>query len=221
MVLGRITTAADAARHPAWYLSRTGFLPLYTGVGLLIMGASDLALRLYPRSIAVGGGLPFLAMPCWIAAALWGWRVLRRRALTIGGFVEPPGSWWPAPAGEKSAWWPFVPVAAFPVAIALFLLMIPGHAPSVAHGLIEPGYTICVALAVLLEGYRRKGPLLIVFAAYLLCLARLQWSLRDTPNLLVLTIGAGAPVAIAGAIRLRSVLKANPPTPSPATPSRC
>jgi hypothetical protein len=137
------------------------------------------------------------------------------------GFVEPPGSWWPAQR-ERFSWkWSFVPAAVSLAFFLVFLVEVAVHGMDFDRRWLGPGFTVCVAFQVLFEGCSRRSVLLVAFAPYLLCLARIQWQLPAAMDRLgVLQAGVGAPMAIAGAVRLLSVLKANPDS-SHCVPSSC
>ena len=208
MVLGR-RTGEESARHPTWVLPRTGFVALVWGLCSFMCGAFEFVQYFRPGSLAASGAVFFPALLCVIAAAVWGWQALKRRF--AAGLVEPPGKWWPAPDVETTvSRWSLLPLAAF---LALLVLKILGHAHSLDHRLMNPGYAALIGMIVLGQGWVQKNALLLfAFSAYLMFLALVQWpgAAPMEPSMAILSVGAGAPIAIAGAFRLRSVLKANP-----------
>lgn len=213
MVLGR-RTGQETAWPRADALSRTGFGELAAGLLFSIMGASYLVQPFRPGMFtAIEAAKWFVLFPLF-AVMMWGRRALKRRF--AGGFIEPTGSWWPAQREKLSREWSFVSLAVVVAFFLVFLVEVAVRGMDFDRRWLGAGFAVCIALQVLMEGCTRRSALLIAFAAYLLCLAGIEWQLPAAiDRFAVMEAGAGAPWAIAGAIRLRSVLKANPATPSP------
>jgi hypothetical protein len=84
--------------------------------------------------------------------------------------------------------------------------------------LIAPGFGILFAILLLATGWRQKSALMMWFGIYFIALARLLCWMPGTNYELMSTlqVGAGLPLAVFGALRLRSFLKENPMPMEPA-----
>jgi hypothetical protein len=72
--------------------------------------------------------------------------------------------------------------------------------------LIVPGFAVTFAALSFYYGRKRNAPLLLAYGIYLICLALLIWWLPLTPTERsgLLMSGAGGPLAVFGAMRLRA-----------------
>jgi hypothetical protein len=168
---------------------------------LFLLGGSVLVQRFLPKTFVASEAPGWLAI-CCAAAALWGEKRLKERLVfTRGGHVE-----------LRRRWWPFVLSGLVLQGIVIVFLVLPGHRPRLDGQLVWPGFAIVFAVIALASGWQLKSPLRAYFGAYLLCLAPLMWWLPVTSieRSAVLEVGAGAPLAVGGALILRRFLKANP-----------
>jgi hypothetical protein len=97
------------------------------------------------------------------------------------------------------------------VALVLILFLVAPKSADVFE-LAAPGFAAFLGLSVAILAWQRKNGLGYCFAAYLMLLCVVLWWARpgSFASLAWLEIGAGLPVAIYGAVRLRQFLKANP-----------
>jgi hypothetical protein len=191
----------DLARRPAAYLLETGIPQLTGGLIFFFLGGSDLVQRFLPKTLLASEGPRWLAI-CCATAVLWGAKTLKERVVfTRGGHVE-----------LRRGWWPFVVSGLAVQGIVLVFLGLSGRLPRLDGEMAYPGFAIVFAVIALASGWQLKSPLRTCFGAYLLGLAPLLWWLPVT-NIergAVLEVGAGAPLAVGGALILRRFLKANP-----------
>jgi hypothetical protein len=97
------------------------------------------------------------------------------------------------------------------VALVLSLFLLAPKSTNVFE-FAAPGFAAFLGLSVALLAWQKKSRLGYRFAAYLIVLSAVLWWARPgaLASLAWFEIGAGFPVAIYGAIRLRQFLKANP-----------
>lgn len=192
------------------YLWETGIAPLSAGSCFFMLGAADLLQRFLPQTNLAQQGIKWLAI-CLGFAVMWGTRSIKDRLVfSRGGYVD-----------HKSDEW-FASVARWILLLVLPMVLLPlafiyvfapdGHLPDLFFDsrLIVPGFAVLFAAQTLYHGRMRKAPLL--YGIYLLCLALLIWGLPLSPTerFGLLQAGAGGPLAVFGAMRLRAFLKANP-----------
>jgi hypothetical protein len=95
--------------------------------------------------------------------------------------------------------------------VILIAIFGPMRLPPMESRLIEPGLAVFGGVLLLAPGWPQKSTSRMWLGVYLLGLAPLLWlPERGIERMAWLQVGMGAPQAIAGAIRLRSFLKANP-----------
>jgi hypothetical protein len=190
------------ASRPRRYLAETGVPQLVGGLGFLILGTSVLIQPAFPTTGSWIGG-------CCAGAVLLGARVLKQRIVfPRGGYVE---------LRTRPALL-FILLSCFAAAVALpiFAIMWPESLRWVTgimeSRLIDPGFAIGFAIICLASGWREKSTLMMWFGFYLLCLAPLLWwvPVNNYERGAWLKVGVGAPLTLAGIVRLRSFLKANP-----------
>lgn len=203
------------SKRPLESLWETGVAPLFVGSSFFMLGTSDLLKRFLPQAPLAQQGLSWVAV-CFTfvalaAVALWGKRsVSRTGAITpSSGSLEP-----------KSRKWLLVPVFLVPLVllplVIVYALTTFGRQPDPVFlndtRLIAPGFAILLGVISLHHGRTRKVPLLPTYGIYLLCLALLIWwlPLSPTERFGLLESGAGGPLSVYGAMRLRAVLNADP-----------
>ena len=190
--------------RPGQYLAETGVPLLAGGVIFVLLGGSVLIQRALPRGFIAQEAPGFIAF-CCAGGALLGAKALKRRIVfPRGGYVEPRAS--PAFRFMRAA-----SVAAVAL-VGIFAMAWPGRLPHMESRVLEPGFAIAFAIICLASGWQQKSKSMMGFGAYLVGLAPLLWMMpgSDYERLSWLEVGVGAPLAVAGAIRLRSFLKANP-----------
>ena len=144
--------------------------------------------------------LGWAANGCAGAALLGAWALKRRIVFPRGGYVEPRGS----PAVKFA-------LVAFIAAVILIAIFGPMRLPPMESRFVEPGFAAGLAVMCLVSGWKGKSTSLFWFGVYLVGLALLLWfPERAIERNAWLEVGGGAPLAVAGAIRLRNFLKANP-----------
>lgn len=192
--------------RPSEYLAETGVPQLLGGAIIFFLGSSVLIQQVLPKGFMDEEILGWISI-CCAGAALLGARTLKRRIVfPRGGYVEPR----PHPAVR------FIYIATLAVgaALAVFAMVWPGplpHLPYMGSRFREPGFAIAFAIICLISGWKGKSTPAIWFGIYLVGLAPLLWLPEGRNERFAwLEVGVGAPQAVAGAIRLRSFLKANP-----------
>ena len=195
---------AEIVRRPTSYLAETGIPQLAGGLVFFFLGSS----------IVIQRGLPatFLAqeLPHWIAlccagAILWGQQALKRRMVfPRAGYAEPL----PQPAGRPV----LIGSLAMVAVIGIVGLMWQTRMPHLTSVLIEPGFAVAFAILCLGSGIQQKSPVMMWFGVYFVCLAPVLWwmPVSNYERGGWLQVGAGVPVAVAGAVQLKRFLKANP-----------
>jgi len=196
------------SKRPGEYLWETGVAPLTAGLCFFLLGASDLLKRFLPQTGLAQNGMKWLAI-CAVAAVFWGMRSIKGRVvLPRGGYVEPWVPWW-------------LPLLLLPIFLAPLVLDYVLTANGRPHDfsayldndrLIVPGFAVWFAAGSLYEARKRKSSPLLAYGLYLMCLAPLTgWlPLSPTERFGLLQSGAGGPLAVFGAMRLRAFAKANP-----------
>jgi hypothetical protein len=98
------------------------------------------------------------------------------------------------------------------IAVSVPVLTSLGYRPHLESRLLWPGFALTFAVISLVSGRKQKSALLLWFGVYCACLAPLLWWIPGNSYYrgAWLAVGMGAPLACAGAIRLRSFLKATP-----------
>jgi hypothetical protein len=193
-------------RRPSEYLAETGVPQLLGGAVFFFFGSSVLIQHVLPKGFMDEEILGWISI-CCAGAALLGARTLKRRIVfPRGGYVEPRSH----PAVRFTS----VAVFAAGTALAIFAIAWPGRLPRLPlmHSrFTEPGFAIAFAIMCLAAGWQQKSTSRMVFGFYLVGLAPLLWlPERGIERQAWLEVGVGAPLVVAGAIRLRSFLKANP-----------
>jgi hypothetical protein len=201
-------------RRPNEYLFETGVPQLVGGLIVFFFGSSVLIQQVLPKGF-IAQELPGWIAICCAGAALLGARALKRRIVfPRGGYVEPR----PHPAVR------FVVVACVAVLVAVVILPMAWlrRLPHTESRLVEPGLAIFLAILYLASVWQKKSTSkmkgfkkstsMMGFGVYLAAIAPLLWWLPvgNYERGAWLQVAIGAPLAVAGAIRLRSFLKANP-----------
>jgi hypothetical protein len=192
------------ASRPRVYLSETGVPQLMGGVIFVVLGTTVLIQQVLLKGPVAQLITQWMGIFC-AGAVLWGARALRRRIVfPRSGYAEPRVT----PGSRFSFWGPMVVTVAF----GIFAIAMPGHFPHMESRLIAPGFGILFAILLVADGWRLKSALRMWFGVYFIALARLLWWMPGTSYELMaaLQVGAGIPMAVFGALRLRSYLKANP-----------
>jgi hypothetical protein len=195
------------SKRPAEYLWETGVAPLSAGLAFFLLGASDLLQRILPQTDLAQQGIKWLAI-CFVVAVFWVTRSIKDRVVSPrGGYVEP--------AQPKWLLWLLLPALFVPLILVHTLTPVgsaPGHDFLDNDKLIVPGFAVLFGVMSLYEGWKRKMSLLLAYGIYLICLALLIWwlPLSATERYGLLQSGAGGPLAVFGAMRLRTFIKANP-----------
>jgi hypothetical protein len=189
--------------RPREYLAETGVPLLVGGVFFCFFGSSDLIQQVLPKGF-IAQEIPGWIAICCAGAALLGARALKRRMVfPRGGYVEPRLN--PTVRFISAA-----TVVAL-VALAIFAMAWPGRLPHMESRLVEPGLAIFGGILCLASGWKTKSKSAMWFGVYLVGLAPLlRMPERGIERMAWLEVGGGAPLAVAGAIRLRRFLKANP-----------
>jgi hypothetical protein len=194
------------SKRPAEYLWETGVAPLSAGSGFVLLGTATLLQRILPQTDLAQQGIMWLAI-CFVVAMAWGTRSIKDRVVSPrGGYVEPAHPKW-------LLWFALLSLLAPLVLVYVFfpdggsLGLDPLHSR-----LLVPGFAVLFGAGSFYEGRKRKIPLLLAYGIYLMCLALLIWwlPLSPTERFGLLQSGAGGPLAVFGAMRLRAFLKANP-----------
>jgi hypothetical protein len=147
---------------------------------------------------------------CCAGAVLWGARNLKQCIVfPRGGYVEPR----PRPALRFS----FAATIALAAALGILAIAWPGHQPHLESRLIAPGFAIAFAILSLAAGWKQKSTSMMWFGVYLVGVAQLLWWIPGSnyARMSWLQVIVGASLAMAGAVRLRSFLRANPRTVEP------
>lgn len=192
------------ASRPRVYLSETGVPQLMGGVIFVVLGTTVLIQQVLLEGPIAQLITQWTGILC-AGAVLWGARALRRRIVfPRSGYAEPRVT----PASRFLFWGPM----AAAVALGIFAIAMPGHLPHMESRLIAPGFGILFAILLLAAGWRQRSALTMWFGVYFIALARLLWWIPGTSYELMaaLQVGAGIPLAVFGALRLRSYLKGNP-----------
>ena len=186
--------------RPSEYLAETGVPQLLGGAVFSFFGSSVLIQHVLPKGFLDEEILMWISI-CCAGAALLGARALKRRIVfPRGGYVEPR----PRPAVKFA-------LVAFVAAVILIAIFGPMRLPHMQSRFREPGFAIAFAIICLAAGWQQKSTSRMVFGFYLAGLAPLLWIPESSNERFAwLEVGMGAPQAVAGAIRLRRFIKANP-----------
>ncbi|HEX2655804.1 MAG TPA: hypothetical protein VHN11_19435 [Xanthobacteraceae bacterium] len=195
----------------------TGLAPLWSGLGFFLLGTQDLLKRFLPPTSSVREGMGWAALCLvaivFVAVPIWGTRAIRARAFSLrSGYAQP-----------KSRNWLLLPVLVVPMVLVTVVIAYAftshGRPPTpyalYNDRLVTPGFAVTFAVSSLYYGWKRRVPLLLAYAIYLTCLALLIWWLPLSPVERggLLLSGAGGPLAVFGAIRLRAFLSADSKPP--------
>jgi hypothetical protein len=199
-----MTDIDKIASRPSQYLAQTGVAQIVSGLIWFFLGASVLIQRVLPK------GFSDPQIPVWIALGCAGATVLGARALQQrivfprGGYVQPR----PRPAARST----FVVSIGLVVAFGIIAIVWPGRVPRIDSRFMAPGFALAFAIICLVSGRRQNSSSMMLFGAYLACLAPLLgWMPLNSYELMCcLEVGVGVPLAVAGAVRLRNFLRANP-----------
>jgi hypothetical protein len=198
-----VTNVDKITGRPSQYLADTGVPLLAGGLIFALLGSSVLIQQVLPKGFIAQETPRWIAI-CCAGAVLLGARAVKQRIVfPRGGYVQPL----PHPALR------FMRVASFAavVAVAIFAMTWPGRLPHAESRLIEPGFAMAFAIICMATGWQQKSRSIMGFGAYLVGLAPLLWILESGYERgSWFEVGVGAPLAVAGEIRLRSFLKANP-----------
>jgi hypothetical protein len=199
-----VPTIDKVIDRPRAYLAETGVPLLAAGLGFFFLGGGVLIQQMFPKGSMTQESPKLISLGC-VGAVLWAARNLKQRIVfPRGGYVEPRVR----PAIR------FMFAASVAVAAALGILAIawPGHQPHLESKLIAPGGAIAFAILCLAAGWKQKSTPMMLFGVYMAGLAPLLWwmPVSNYERLSWLQVGAGAPQAVAGAVRLRNFLRANP-----------
>jgi hypothetical protein len=203
--------------RPSESLWRNGLSPLWGGLVFFLLGTRDLLERFLPPTPLAQHSARWavicVAATLFVAVTIWGRRSIRARVVSPpSGYVEP-----------KSHNWLLLPVLLVPLVLVPIVIANAftsyGRSPAPYalddDRLFAPGFAVMFAALSLYYGWKRKAPLLSVYAIYLICLALLIWLLPLSPNERdgLLMSGAGGPLVAFGAVRLRAFLrtKSKPP----------
>jgi hypothetical protein len=197
------------ARRPAAYLAETGLPQLTSGFGFFIGGCFVLIQRLLPGTALYVLSTQWIGIGCCVAVFLGIAAIRRRIVFPRGGYV--------APRGRTPRLLYFSTFALVAVTVWVFARARALHRFDLLDSsLIWPGFAILFAVICLYGGWQQKNTGMTCFGVYLVCLAPLLWWLPATNNYersAYFQVAAGAPLAAAGAVRLRHFLRANPMQP--------
>jgi hypothetical protein len=195
------------AGRPAQYLSETGTPQLLGGLVFLIVGSSALiqTLMITPGNLSLVvqyAGLCLVGIVAWRLSAL-----KQKMVFPRGGYVEPRGRKW--------TWLGAALVAITGLAYSVFGDRWPGFREALKSPLLWPAFLIVFAILSLDSAWRQKSALRLWFGVYMACLAPLVWLLRvnNYGRSGALMVAIGAPIAVAGALRLRRFVRLNPMPP--------
>ena len=190
--------------RPQEYLAETGVPQIVGGLIWFFLGSSVLIQRVLPKEF-IDRQIPvWIAIACAAAAMLAARALKRRIVFPRGGYVHPR----PRPAARST----LVAGIAVVVAFGIIAIVWPGRMPRMESRLIAPGFALAFAIICLVSGWRQNSSATMLFGVYLACLAPiLGWIPRNTyEGMSFLEVGVGVPLAVAGAVRLRNFLRANP-----------
>jgi hypothetical protein len=174
------------------------------GVILFLLGSAVLIQQVLPKG-SIARGIPTVIALCCAVAVLWGARAVNQRIVfPRGGYVEPRHY----PASR------FISVTFLALVVVLGILVIawPEHQPNLESRFIVPGFAIAFAILCLAAGWKQKSTSMILFGVCLTGVAPLLWWIPgdDYERMSGLQVVMGTALAVAGAVRLRSFLRANP-----------
>ena len=193
------------ARRPAAYLAETGVPQLSGGLSFVFLGSSILIRHLLPSTTFYMLGAQYSAVFFALTVLLGTAAIKRKLVFPRGGYV--------VPLGRTPRLLYLGLTMLFAVAMWAFVLASPGHRFDLLESpLVWPGFAIVIAVICLSAGWQQKSAPALYFGVYLACLAPLLWWAPVTPyeQGACLQVAAGAPLAVAGAVRLRRFLMANP-----------
>jgi hypothetical protein len=188
------------SKRPLEYSWETGVSPLFSGSIFFLLGASGLLKRFLPQTAFAQQGVSWLVI-CLVAVAIlvakiWGTRGIGRTWLLLPIVLVP------------LVLVPLVSAYAFtsygrpsnPYPLNIDRLVMPGFA--VLFGVLSLYYYV----------RKQETPALLAYGIYLMCLALLIWwlPLSSTERGDLLNSGAGGPLAVFGAMRLREFLRTEP-----------
>jgi hypothetical protein len=195
------------SKRPAEYLWETGVAPLSAGSCFFLLGTAILLQRILPQTDLAQQGIQWLAI-CFAAAVALGTRFIKDRVVSPrGGYVEPVRPKW-------LLWFALLSLFV-PLGLVYAITPVGSPPPDVDSfdnffSLLAPGFAVLIGVLSLYHGRMRK--MLLLYGIYMLCLALLIWwlPLSAIERFGLLQSGAGGPLAVFGAMRLRAFLKANP-----------
>jgi hypothetical protein len=179
-------------------LWETGVSPLLAGFGFFLLSTPDLLARFLPQIAPMQSGVGWLTI-CFVAAfaavVIWGTRSISRNVLLLPIVL--------------------VPLVLVPLVLAYVISTFGRPATLIfldSDRLVESGFAVVLATISLYEWRKRKSSLLLAYGIYLMCLALLIWWLPLSPTEPgdLLMAGAGGPLGVVGAMRLRAMLRASP-----------
>jgi len=187
------------ASRPAEYVSQTGWNLIELGLIFVVWGA----IVLIQEVLLKGAAAQMVAV--WIgfgvgAALLWGAKSLRQRTtFPRGGYVVPRIQ--PSTRAIMFGGFIVITVLAFTLPGLLF-----------GSRFVPPGYAICVAIPLLVEGARQRNWPKIWCGVYFAGLAALLWWMPGNNNIRwsTLQLASGLLMVVAGTATLRRFLKTNP-----------
>jgi hypothetical protein len=186
------------SKRPYESLWETGVSPLLLGFAFFLLRTPDLLERFLPQFASMQNGMGWLTL-CFVAAfaavVIWGTQSISRKVLLLPIVL--------------------IPLVLVPLVLAYAVSPFGRPATSISFDsdrLVESGFAVMLAAISLYEWRKRKTSLLLAYGIYLMCLALLIWWLPLSPTETgdLLMVGAGGPLGVFGAARLRTILRANP-----------
>lgn len=192
------------ASRPQEYLAETGVPQIVGGLIWFFLGSSVLVQRVLPKALTDRQLPVWIAIGCAAAAMLAARALKQRIVFPRGGYVQPRSR----PAARST----LVAGIALVVAFGIIAIIWPDRVPRMESRLMAPGFALAFAIICLVSGWRQSSSAMMLFGVYLACLAPiLGWMpLNNYERMSCLEVGAGVPLAVAGAVRLRSFVRANP-----------
>lgn len=201
------------SERPGESLWETGVTPLLSGSGFFLLGTSDLLKRFLPQTSLAQGGISWLMIlltaATFAAGGIWSRRFIRARTASPHAHTE-----------FKSCNWLLLPTLLVPLVLVPLVISYAftsyGRQPApyqLEEGrLVMPGFAVMIAALAFYYGHKRKVPVLLAYGTYLMSLALLIWwlPLSPTERSGLLLSGVGGPLAVLGAMRLRSFLRVEP-----------
>jgi hypothetical protein len=198
----------EATKRPMRYWDQDGLPGLVLGLVLIVSGGVFLVGRALPRGSSISQVYAIVAPILWGGSCLamrWGLKKLKERiTFPRGGYValrEPTLTY------RASAL-----AAVLLVGAGMALLNAKGGLPQ-WRWMAAPGFATFFAVALLVGGLQYRLPHMLWLAAFSLVLGAWMYRIRaGVEGGLWVMLWLGGAMALTGAVRLRSFLKANPRT---------